>query len=336
MVPFSTAIRRATMRIGKHEFEKPLILAPMAGVTDRPFRQLCKRLGADIAVSEMVGADSFIHGSEKTTRRANHEGETSPCSVQIVGTCPEKLALTAKMNADQGAEIIDINMGCPAKKICHTLAGSALLKDEPLVERILTSVVKAVSIPVTLKIRTGWSPEQRNGVKIAQLAEQCGIQALAVHGRTRQCMFKGEAEYETIRAIKAAVSIPVIANGDITTPEKALAVLQLTGADGIMIGRAAQGYPWIFREVKHFLQTGSFMLPPSTAEIREVLVAHMENLYQFYGKERGVLMARKHVSWYSKGQRGGASFRHTFNTLDSADAQLKTANEFFDHLMECA
>ncbi len=324
------------MQIGKHKFENPLILAPMAGVTDRPFRQLCKQLGADIAVSEMVGADSFIHGSEKTARRANHEGETSPCSVQIVGTCPDKLALAAKMNADQGAEIIDINMGCPAKKICHTLAGSALLKDEPLVERILTSVVKAVSIPVTLKIRTGWSPEQRNGVKIAQLAEQCGIQALAVHGRTRQCMFKGEAEYETIRAIKAAVSIPVIANGDITAPEKALMVLQMTGADGIMIGRSAQGYPWIFREIKHFLQTGSLMLPPSTAEIRAVLVGHMENLYQFYGKERGVLMARKHVSWYSKGQRGGANFRHTFNNLDTADAQLKTANEFFDHLMECA
>jgi tRNA-dihydrouridine synthase B len=324
------------MQIGKHKFETPLILAPMAGVTDRPFRQLCKQLGADIAVSEMVGANSLIHGSEKTARRANHEGETSPCSVQIVGTCPDKLALAAKMNADQGAEIIDINMGCPAKKICHTLAGSALLKDEPLVEKILTSVVNAVSVPVTLKIRTGWSPEQRNGVRIAQLAEQCGVQALAVHGRTRQCMFKGEAEYETIKAIKAAVSIPVIANGDITTPEKALMVLKITAADGVMIGRAAQGYPWIFREIKHFLQTGSFMLPPSTAEIREVLVAHMENLYQFYGKERGVLMARKHVSWYSKGQRGGASFRHTFNHLDSADAQLKTANEFFDHLMECA
>ena len=318
------------MQIGPHKITVPVVLAPMAGVTDRPFRQLCKKMGAGLAVSEMVGANSLIYGSEKTKRRANHDGETRPCSVQIVGAVPELLAEAARINAAEGAEIIDINMGCPAKKICKVAAGSALLRDELTVARILEAVVAAVDIPVTLKIRTGWSPEMKNGVRIAQLAESCGIQALAVHGRTRACMFQGEAEYETIAAIKAAIKIPVIANGDISTPEKAAYVLQKTNADAIMIGRAAQGRPWLFREISHYLATGEHLPEPSIEEIRDIMIAHMYQLYAFYGEERGVLIARKHVSWYSKGQRHGGQFRHLFNQLLDANEQLKSANEFFD------
>lgn len=320
----------APLKIGALYIETPLILAPMAGVTDRPFRQLCKQLGAGLAVSEMVGANSFVYGSEKTKRRANHDGETNPCSVQIAGSNPAMMAEAARINADEGAEIIDINMGCPAKKICNVAAGSALLKDEPLVAKILEAVVKAVKIPVTLKIRTGWSPEHRNGVLIAQLAEKCGVQALSVHGRTRSCMFTGSAEYETIKAIKSMVKIPIIANGDITTPQEAQAVLQQTNADGIMIGRAAQGRPWIFREIAHFLKTGTLLLEPSDIEIRDTMLGHMIRLYEFYGDERGVLIARKHVSWYSKGQRHGGAFRHAFNQLLSASAQLAAAADFFN------
>lgn len=324
----------AKFKIGPYDIAHPIILAPMAGVTDRPFRQLCKSLGAGLAVSEMVGANSLIHGSEKTKRRANHEGETRPCSVQIVGANPEMMAQAASYNEAMGAEIIDINMGCPAKKICNTLSGSALLKDEPLVSKILNAVVGAVKIPVTLKIRTGWDTQHRNGVAIAKMAEDCGIQALAVHGRTRACMFQGEAEYDTIAAIKQAVNIPVIANGDITTPEKAQWVLNKTGADAVMIGRGAQGKPWIFREINHYLTHQAHYPAPPIAVIRDIMLNHMKNLYAFYGEGRGVLVARKHVSWYTKGQRQGASFRQNFNTIDTAEKQLEIARIFFDSLLE--
>lgn len=322
------------LTIGPYHIEKPIILAPMAGVTDRPFRQLCKDMGAGLAVTEMVGANSLLHGSEKTKRRANHIGETRPCSVQIVGADPEKMAEAARYNQDQGAEIIDINMGCPAKKVCNTYSGSALLQNEELVQKILTAVVNAVQIPVTLKIRTGWDKEHRNGISIAKLAQECGIQALAVHGRTRACMFKGEAEYETIRAIKENVSIPIIANGDIATPEKAKMVLEKTQADAIMIGRAAQGRPWIFNEIHHYLNTNTHLPAPSVQTIKEILLSHLTNLYQLYGKDRGLLVARKHVSWYSKGQRASSTFRLTFNQLTDADAQLKLIETYFDELIE--
>lgn len=320
------------LKIGPYTINDPLILAPMAGVTDRPFRQLCKNLGAGLAVSEMVGANSLLHGSEKTKRRANHEGETRPCSVQIVGADPTMMAQAAAYNEAHGAEIIDINMGCPAKKVCNTLSGSALLRDEPLVARILEATVKAVKIPVTLKIRTGWDHDHRNGVAIARLAESCGIQALAVHGRTRSCMFRGEAEYETIAAIKQAVSIPIIANGDITTPEKARYVLEQTGADALMVGRGAQGKPWIFNEILHYLRTGSLLAAPSIEAIHTLMTNHLQNLYAFHGEQRGVLIARKHISWYSKGQRGSATFRNTFNQLDEASAQLAALETFFHDL----
>lgn len=318
--------------IGKHTIENPVILAPMAGVTDRPFRQLCKSMGAGLAVTEMVGANSFLHGSEKTIRRANHEGETRPCSVQIVGSDPKLLAETAKRNVDLGADFIDINMGCPAKKVCNTYAGSALLQDEALVKKILEHVVQAVNIPVTLKIRTGWDQSHRNGIIIAQIAERSGIQALSVHGRTRACMFKGEAEYDTIRAIKESVKIPIIANGDITSPQKAMEVLRLTQADGIMVGRAAQGSPWIFRDMIHFIKTGELLESPPFEEVKAILYAHLEALYEFYGPERGVLIARKHVSWYSKGQRNGGRFRLEFNQCQTIEAQKKTLYTFFDEL----
>jgi tRNA-dihydrouridine synthase B len=304
----------------------------MAGVTDRPFRQLCKNQGAGLAVTEMVGANSLLYGSEKTKRRADHEGETRPCSVQIVGSCPDKLAEAARINEANGAEIIDINMGCPAKKICNTFAGSHLLKNEELVQTILRSVVNAVKVPVTLKIRTGWDAQNRNGVTIAKIAEDAGIQALAVHGRTRACYFKGEAEYDTIAEIKTQVKIPIIANGDINTPEKAKLVLEKTGADGIMIGRAAQGRPWIFNEIMHYLQTGEKLPEPDTETIRKLMLGHLMNLYTFYGEGKGALIARKHVSWYSKGHRNGSHFRNAFNLLTSAEEQLVVANRFFDSL----
>ena len=318
------------MRIATQNLRNNLVVAPMAGVTDRPFRQLCKRLGAGMAVSEMVASNSLLWGSEKTRRRANHEGEVEPRIVQIVGSDPAMMAQAARYNYDNGAQIIDINMGCPAKKICNVAAGSALLRDEPLVQRILEAVVQAVPIPVTLKIRTGWDTAHRNGTAIARLAEQTGIQALAVHGRTRACGFGGEAEYGTIRAIKQAVSIPVIANGDIDSPEKAREVLALTGADGLMIGRAAQGYPWIFREIEYFLRTGMPLAPPSLPEVRDTLIEHLENLYQFYGLEAGARVARKHISWYSKGIRGGAVFRNAVNRIETASDQLALVRAFFE------
>ncbi len=301
----------------------------MAGVTDRPFRQLCKQLGAGLAVSEMVTSNSLLYGSAKTLRRANHEGEVEPKSVQIAGADPVLMADAARYNVDHGAQIIDINMGCPAKKVCNVYAGSALLQDEPLVARILKAVVGAVQVPVTLKIRTGWDRANRNAVAVARMAEDCGVQLLAIHGRTRADQYHGEAEYDTIAAVKQAIRIPVIANGDIDSPAKARHVLDSTGVDGVMIGRAAQGRPWIFREIAHHLATGADLPPPSTDEVRDILVGHLRNLYEFYGETLGVRVARKHIGWYSKGLPGGAVFRNTINQVEGAAAQIGLIDEFF-------
>ena len=322
------------MQIGPYHLRNNLIVAPMAGVTDRPFRQLCKNMGAGMAVSEMISSNSLLWGSEKTRRRADHDGEVSPVSVQIAGADPEMMADAARYNVMQGAQIIDINMGCPAKKICNVMAGSALMKDEKLVGKILDAVVKAVDIPVTLKIRTGWDTNHKNALSIAHIAENAGIQALAIHGRTRACAYKGEAEYDTIAAVKTAVKIPVIANGDITTPEKAKQVLNRTGADAVMIGRAAQGRPWIFREIEHYLATGKQMISPEVSEIHRVLIAHLHDLYQFYGEYSGVRIARKHISWYTKGLIGSAAFRHAMNQLQTVEQQISATNIFFSELAD--
>ena len=321
------------MQIGPYKLKNRLILAPMAGVTDRPFRQLCRSLGAGLAVSEMVSSNSLLWGSDKTLRRANHEGEIGPKSVQIMGTDPDMMAQAAKYNADNGAQIIDINMGCPAKKVCNILAGSALLKDEKLVGRILQAVVNAVDIPVTLKIRTGWDQQSRNAPTIGNIAQESGIQSLAIHGRTRADQYKGEAEYDTIAEVKSRIHIPVIANGDITTPEKAKHVLDYTGVDAIMIGRAAQGRPWIFREIEHFLNTGEKLPEPNTEEVRDILLKHLQNLHEFYGEHTGVRVARKHISWYSKGQPHGAAFRKTVNDIDNFESQLLMVHQFFERLI---
>ncbi len=320
------------MQIGKHILKNNLVVAPMAGVTDRPFRMLCKKLGAGLAVSEMVTSNSLLYGSEKTLRRANHEGEVDPISVQIAGSDPKMMAEAAKYNVDHGAQIIDINMGCPAKKICNVMAGSALLKDEPLVAQILRAVVSAVDVPITLKIRTGWDKQNRNAIAIAKMAEDIGVQAIAMHGRTRACLYMGDAEYDTIAAVKQAINIPLIANGDITTPEKAKFVLDYTGADAVMIGRAAQGRPWIFREIEYFLKTGEHLPPPEVSEIHAVMLAHLHDLYEFYGDLTGMRVARKHISWYTKGLKDSANFRHHMNTLQTIDLQLGAINEFFAHL----
>jgi len=324
------------MKIGPYTLPNNLVLAPMAGVTDRPFRQLCRNLGAGMAVSEMVSSNSLLWGSTKTLRRANHEGETLPCAIQIAGSDPKLMANAAQHNHDHGAQIIDINMGCPAKKICNVMAGSALLQDEILVGKILESVVHSVEIPVTLKIRTGWDTSNRNAATIARIAEESGIQALAVHGRTRACAYKGDAEYDTIADIKSRISIPVIANGDISTPEKAKFVLDYTNVDGIMIGRAAQGRPWIFREIAHYLATGKRLPEPETHEIRDILLGHLKNLYDFYGEFTGVRVARKHISWYSKGQRNGAEFRRQVNNAETIESQLVMTETFFQRLIENA
>ena len=321
------------MQIGPYKLANQLILAPMAGVTDRPFRQLCRKLGASMAVSEMVASNSLLWGSEKTKRRANHEGETDPRSVQIMGADPQMMADAARYNADNGAQIIDINMGCPAKKVCNVAAGSALLQNEKLVGDILDAVINAVDIPVTLKIRTGWDTSSRNGVTIGRIAESAGIQALAVHGRTRACAYKGEAEFDTIATIKAAINIPVVANGDITSPEKAKAVLDYTQADAVMIGRAAQGRPWIFREINHYLQTGEKLPGPGITETRDILLEHLQNLYAFYGEYTGVRMARKHISWYSKGQPHGGAFRQAVNQVETVEDQLQITKNFFESLL---
>ena len=306
----------------------------MAGVTDRPFRQLCRAQGAGLVVSEMVSSNALLWGSEKTRRRIDHSGESAPIAVQIAGADPVMMAAAARFNVDHGAQIIDINMGCPAKKVCNVMAGSALLQDENLVGRILDAVVAAVAVPVTLKIRTGWDPEHKNGLAVAKIAEQAGIQALSVHGRTRACAYRGEAEHDTVRTIKSAISIPVIANGDITTPEKAVAVLQHTGADAVMIGRAAQGRPWIFREITHFMATGEHLPEPTPAEVCSMLIGHLHQLYAFYGEYTGVRVARKHIAWYSKGQHAGNTFRQHINQLESAEAQLEYVQSFFNRLME--
>ncbi|NBU11955.1 MAG: tRNA dihydrouridine synthase DusB [Betaproteobacteria bacterium] len=305
----------------------------MAGVTDRPFRQLCKTLGAGVAVSEMVTSNSLLYGSEKTRRRADHTGEVDPISVQIAGADPAMLAEAARFNVDQGAQIIDINMGCPAKKVCNVMAGSALMQDEPLVGRILAAVVNAVpEVPVTLKFRTGWNRENKNAPMVARIAEESGIQLIAIHGRTRADQYMGDAEYDTIKLVKSQRSIPVIANGDITSPQKAKFVLDHTGADGVMIGRAAQGRPWIFREIEHFLKTGEILPPPRVDEIHRVMVAHIEDLYGFYGIERGLRVARKHISWYTKGLVGSASFRHAMNQLETVAEQRAAIDQFFASL----
>ncbi|MGL5598602.1 MAG: tRNA dihydrouridine synthase DusB, partial [Aeromonas sp.] len=304
------------MQIGPHTLETPLIVAPMAGVTDRPFRELCLRLGAGMAVSEMLLANPDVWDTQKTRMRMDHSAEGGLRSVQIAGADPEMMAFAARYNVEQGAQIVDINMGCPAKKVNKKLAGSALLRAPDQVKAICRAVVDAVEVPVTLKIRTGWDPDNRNGVEIARIAEDCGIAALAVHGRTRACLYRGEAEYDTIRAIKQAVSIPVVANGDINSPEKARYVLDYTGVDAVMIGRAAQGRPWIFREIRHFLETGTKLPPPEREEVRTLMNEHVTNLHQFYGTYLGARIARKHVGWYLDEEPTGREFRKHFNALD--------------------
>ena len=322
------------MKISNLSIKNNLFLAPMAGVTDRPFRMLCKSFGAGVAVSEMVTSNSLLYGSEKTKRRANHEGEVDPISVQIAGADPKMMADAAKYNRDRGAQIIDINMGCPAKKICNVMAGSALLKHEQLVDDILQAVVGSVDIPVTLKIRTGWDRENRNAIKIAQIAEEAGIKALAIHGRTRACLYRGDAEYDTIAEVKQNINIPVIANGDIISPEKAQYVLNYTKADAVMIGRAAQGRPWIFREIEHFLETGSHHPLPTINEIQKTTIKHVLDLYDFYGEETGLRVARKHISWYTKGLKKSAQFRSDMNSLENCNDQINAINNYFDSLKE--
>ena len=322
------------MKVSTYILKNNLVLAPMAGVTDRPFRMLCKSFGAGMAISEMVTSNSLLYGSEKTLRRANHVGEVDPISVQIAGADPIMMAEAAKYNMDKGAQIIDINMGCPAKKICNVMAGSALLKHEKLVEKILSAVVNSVNIPVTLKIRTGWDKENRNALTISKIAEDSGIQALAIHGRTRACLYMGDAEYNTIASVKQHIKIPVIANGDITTPEKAKFVLDFTKADAVMIGRAAQGRPWIFIETEHFLRTGEHLLPPTIDEIQNTTISHVNELYNFYGEQTGLRVARKHISWYTKGLRGSAQFRFNMNQIENCDNQLHAINNYFNELRE--
>ena len=320
------------MRIGPHPIEPKVILAPMAGVTDKPFRQLCKRLVAGLAVSEMTTSDPRFWNTRKSRTRMDHDGEPDPVSVQIAGTVPAVMAEAAKHNAGHGAQVIDINMGCPAKKVCNAWAGSALMQDEALVARILEAVVNAVEVPVTLKIRTGWDACHRNAPAIARIAQDSGIAALAVHGRTRDQQYAGQAEYDTIAAIKAGLSIPVIANGDVDSPRKALAVLRHTGADAVMVGRAAQGRPWIFREIAHFLATGEILPEPSLAEVRDILLGHLQALHGFYGEPAGVRIARKHLGWYAKDRPENAAFRSVVNRAETAEAQLRLTRDYFDAL----
>ena len=320
------------MRIGPYAIEPRVVLAPMAGVTDKPFRMLCKRLGAGLCVSEMTTSDPRLWKTEKSLHRMDHAGEPAPISVQIAGTVPDILAEAAKYNVDHGAQIIDINMGCPAKKVCNAWAGSALMRDEALVARILSAVVKAVDVPVTLKIRTGWNAENRNALAIARIAQDSGIAALAVHGRTRDQQYTGVAEYDTIAAVKAALSIPVFANGDIDSPQKAAFVLRHTGADAVLVGRAAQGRPWIFREIAHYLATGEILPEPSLHEVRDVLLGHLEHLHAFYGEVSGVRIARKHLGWYAKDRPENAAFRHVVNRAETAQDQLRLTRDYFDAL----
>jgi tRNA-dihydrouridine synthase B len=325
------------MHIGAIELPNALFVAPMAGVTDRPFRQLCKRLGAGYAVSEMVTSRRDLWNSLKTSRRANHEGETAPISVQIAGTDPQMMAEAAAYNIDRGAQIIDINMGCPAKKVCNKWAGSALMQDEPLALGIVEAVVAVCAprgVPVTLKMRTGWCDAQRNAVRIARAAEGAGIAMVTVHGRTREQGYKGEAEYDTIAAVKAALRIPVVANGDIDSPQKARRVLELTGADALMIGRAAQGRPWIFREIGHYLATGEVLAPPATRDVRAWLTEHLHDHYSLYGEEAGVRTARKHIGWAVHALPGGPEFRAVMNTHDNCATQLASVSDYLDRLAD--
>jgi len=317
------------MQIGPYRIDPPVVLAPMAGVTDKPFRLLCKRLGAGLAVSEMTTADPTLWHTRKSMRRMDHAGEPEPVSVQIAGYDPAMLAEAARFNVANGAQIIDINMGCPAKKVCNVWSGSALLQDEPLVARICRAVVEAVEVPVTLKIRTGWDRDHRNALTIARIAEDAGIAALAVHGRTRADKYEGEAEYETIAAVKAAVRIPVLANGDITTPERAQHVLDVTGADAVMIGRGAQGRPWIFREIAHYLATGERLPEPTPEAVGAILLGHLEHLHAFYGEHAGVRIARKHLGWYAKDRPENAAFRQVVNRAETAHEQLALTRDYF-------
>jgi tRNA-dihydrouridine synthase B len=314
--------------IGPYTLPNPVVLAPMAGVTDRPFRQLCRELGAGLVVGEMVSGKPELRNTRKSKLRLDHTGEPEPIAVQIVGGDPEIMADSARFNVENGAQIIDINMGCPAKKVCNKAAGSALLRDEALVKDILQATVEAVNVPVSLKIRTGWCPDSRNAVRIAELAEKAGIVSLAVHGRTRACGYGNTVEYDTIRDVKQSTSLPVFANGDITDARKAVDVMRYTGADGVLIGRAAQGRPWIFREVVHFMETDTELDAPGLNEIESILQRHLNALYEFYGEYLGVRIARKHVSWYLNNQPGN-SFRKTFNQLDSPTAQMDAISEYF-------
>lgn len=321
------------MQIGPHTIAPRVILAPMAGVTDKPFRQLCKRLGAGLAVSEMTISDPRFWRTRKSLQRMDHDGEPAPISVQIAGTEPEVMAEAARYNVDHGAQIVDINMGCPAKKVCNAWAGSALMRDEALVARILSAMVNAVDVPVTLKIRTGWAADARNAPAIARIAEDCGIAALTIHGRTRDQQYTGVAEYDTIADIKSRLKIPVIANGDIDSPRKAKQVLDVTGCDAVMIGRAAQGRPWIFREVAHFLATGDIMPPPTLTEVRDLLLGHLDHLHEFYGEPQGVRIARKHLGWYAKDRPENEAFRAVVNRADTAEEQRRLTRDYFDALI---
>ena len=320
------------MHIGPHSISPNLILAPMAGVTDKPFRMLCKKMGAGLCVSEMTISNPKFWQTSKSVHRMDHADETSPISVQIAGTDPKQLGEAARFNVDHGAQIIDINMGCPAKKVCNVLAGSALMRDEKLVAQILTATVNAVNVPVTLKIRTGWCPDSRNAIAIARIAEDCGIQSLAVHGRTRQDFYTGLAEYDTIAAVKQALKIPVVANGDISDPVKAKFVLEYTKADALMIGRAAQGRPWIFRHIQHYLQTGELLPEPPTAFIAETLITHLHQLHEFYGELQGVRIARKHLGWYSAAQENAVEFRARVNKAETAQEQVAITEDYFDSI----
>ncbi|ALB68759.1 tRNA dihydrouridine synthase DusB [Cronobacter dublinensis] len=319
------------MRIGHYQLRNRLIAAPMAGITDRPFRTLCYEMGAGLTVSEMMSSNPEVWASDKSRLRMVHVDEPGIRTVQIAGSVPEEMAEAARINVENGAQIIDINMGCPAKKVNRKLAGSALLQYPELVKSILTAVVNAVDVPVTLKIRTGWDPANRNCVEIAQLAEECGIQALTIHGRTRACLFQGNAEYDSIRTVKQKVSIPVIANGDITSPHKARAVLDYTGADALMIGRAAQGRPWIFREIQHYLDTGELLSPLPLAEVKRLLCAHVRELHDFYGQAKGYRIARKHVAWYLQEHAPDDQFRRTFNAIEDASEQLEALEAYFEN-----
>ena len=318
------------MQIGPYRIDPPVVLAPMAGVTDRPFRQLCMKLGAGLCVSEMTTADATLWHTEKSRLRRDHAGEAEPVSVQIAGYDPQMLAEAARFNVGHGAQIIDINMGCPAKKVCKVDSGSALMKDEKLVADICRAVVSAVNVPVTLKIRTGWARAHKNGLTIARIAQDSGIAALAVHGRTREDLYEGAAEYDTIAAIKRALRIPVIANGDIATPERARHVLDYTKADAVMIGRAAQGRPWIFREIAHYLATGEKLAPPSRFEVRRWLLEHLDDLYAFYGEGRGLRVARKHIQWYCQDEEGREEFWASINRVTNAAEQRAKVAAFFD------